>query len=147
MQSKDKSETVEIPLSRKLTTTLIKKGTEITEAISAVLKMEKITIQQFNVLRILRGRQGKPASLQQVSKDMLHTNSNTTRVVDKLVDKNLVERVQCPGDRRKIELTITDDGLDLLKKLDSRVDECEMQIVKDLNKHEMQMVIEILGKI
>jgi len=136
-----------IPLSRKLITTIIKKGTQLTESIAQVLKEENITTQQFNVLRILRGRHGEPANLQDVSKDMLHSNSNTTRVVDKLVSKNLVERVQCPGDRRQIELTITEDGLALLSRLDHKVDEIEQSLTAALTEDEIEMLITKLNKL
>jgi DNA-binding MarR family transcriptional regulator len=138
---------VTIPLSRKLITTIVKKGTEFTEAVSQVLKEEKITIQQFNVLRILRGRKGKPASLQDVSKDMLHSNSNTTRVVDKLVAKKYAERVQCANDRRQIEITITNEGLELLTRLDHIVDAKERQLVENIEDSEMLQLIESLKKI
>ncbi len=142
-----KEKLVEIPLSRKLITTIVKRGTEFTEAIAKVLKEEKITIQQFNVLRILRGRKGKPANLQDVSKDMLHSNSNTTRVVDKLVSKGLSERIQCPGDRRQIELTITEAGLAVLARLDDKVNEREEELIANLSSKEIQMLIESLRKI
>ena len=133
-----------IPLSRKLITTIVKKGTEFTEAISQVVKEKDLTVQQFNVLRILRGRHGKPASLQDVSKDMLHANSNTTRVIDKLVTKDLAKRVQSPKDRRQIELTITDAGLDLLKTLDGKVDQRENELVMNLTGKDMNALIESL---
>ncbi len=139
--------TKEIPLSRVLVTSLIKKGTDMTEAIGSVLKKEKVTIQQFNVLRILRGRKGEPASLLDVSKNMLHANSNTTRVIDKLVTKNYVERKQCPDDRRQIELTITQNGMDLLHKLDQSVDQKEQELIKNLNIAELHQIIGLLQKI
>ena len=142
-----KDATVAIPLSRKLLTTIIKKGTEINEAIAQVLKEEKLTTQQFNVLRILRGRHGDPASLQDVSKDMLHSNSNTTRVVDKLVAKNYVKRIQCIDDRRQIELTITNEGLELLSRLDGQVDDIEALLTKELTVTEMQELIKNVNKL
>ncbi|MEP3044897.1 MAG: MarR family transcriptional regulator, partial [Nonlabens ulvanivorans] len=60
----------EMPIARRLVTTLIKKGTEMTESVSEIVKKEGLTIQQFNVLRILRGRKGKAANLQDVSRKM-----------------------------------------------------------------------------
>ncbi|QJP34850.1 MarR family transcriptional regulator [Nonlabens sp. Ci31] len=138
---------ISIPLSRKLITTLIKKGTEATETISHTLKEHGITIQQFNVLRILRGRKGKVASLQDVSKDMIHANSNTTRVIDKLVDKKFVDRVQCPTDRRQIELTITKNGMEVLTILDQKVDAAETQLTAQLDEQAIINLIEKLEKI
>ncbi len=136
-----------VNLNRKLITTVIKKGTEFTEAISAELKKERLTIQQFNVLRILRGRKGKVASLQDVSKDMIHSNSNTTRVIDKLVDKELVNRVQCPSDRRQIELTITDQGLEMLSSLDKKVEQTEKDLLEGITSEEIKVIIDNLEKI
>lgn len=134
-------------LNRSLITSLIKKSTGITEIISSVLKEEKLTIQQFNVLRILRGRKGKIASLLDVSKDMIHSNSNTTRVIDKLVAKGFVNRLQCSTDRRQIELTITEDGLNLLSKLDSKVEAAEHEITKNITALELNQLITLIEKI
>ncbi len=134
-------------LNRKLITTVVKKGTEFTEAVASALKQEKLTIQQFNVLRILRGRKGKVASLQDVSKDMIHSNSNTTRVIDKLVDKKLVNRVQCPSDRRQIELTITKEGLELLSSIDKKVERAERELLADSSDADIKRLIDLLEKI
>lgn len=138
---------ISVPLSRKLITTIIKKATKSTEFLSLALKEHGITVQQFNVLRILRGRKGEVASLQDVSKNMIHSNSNTTRVIDKLVLKKYVDRVQCPTDRRQIELTITKSGLELLKILDHKVDEIEKELTKKLNVQLMKTLINALEKI
>ncbi|WP_042279053.1 MarR family winged helix-turn-helix transcriptional regulator [Nonlabens tegetincola] len=142
-----KENKMHIPLSRKLTTTIIKKGTDFTDEVSSAIKEQGITLQQFNALRILRGRNGKPASLQDVSKDMIHANSNTTRVIDKLVSKKLVKRVQCPSDRRQIEITITQEGLNLLTILDHQVDEKESEITQNLNDEEKKRLIALLMKL
>jgi MarR family 2-MHQ and catechol resistance regulon transcriptional repressor len=140
-------DSIAVPLSRKLITTLIKKGTEVTEAINLTLKEHGITLQQFNVLRILRGRKGKVARLHDVSKNMIHANSNTTRVIDKLVDKKFVERIQCSSDRRQIDLTITEKGQELLKILDEKVDAVEAALTEQLAKEEMTSLIIGLNKI
>lgn len=134
------------PLARLLVTRLIKKGTEMTESISEVVKTEGLTIQQFNVLRILRGRKGKAASLQDVSGQMIHSNSNTTRVIDKLIIKEYVDRIQCPSDRRQIELTITPRGLKVLERLDHIIDTKEAMLTKGLNTIEIQQVLNFLSK-
>jgi DNA-binding MarR family transcriptional regulator len=134
-------------LNRTLITSIIKKATEITEIIGTALKEDTITIQQFNVLRILRGRKGKVASLLDVSKDMIHSNSNTTRVIDKLVSKSLVNRIQCPTDRRQIELSITNDGLELLKTLDKKVEQAEDKITQGLSDSELSELLELISKL
>lgn len=70
-----------------------------------------ITPQQFNVLRILRGQNPKPASVKLIAERMIDKNSNASRLVDKLVDKGLVDRRSCPDDRRQVDIFITKKGL------------------------------------
>lgn len=134
-------------MSRKIVTTLIKKGNEMTESVNEVVKTEGLTIQQFNVLRILRGRKGEVASLQDVTEQMIHSNSNTTRVIDKLINKGYVNRNQCKKDRRQIELTITKDGLNVLEKLDDVINQREATIIEKLDEQEAEQVLELLSKI
>ncbi len=138
---------IEMPLSKNLVTTLIKKGTEMTESISEVVKTEDLTIQQFNVLHILRGRRGESACLHDVSDKMIHSNSNTTRVIDKLVIKGYVERIQCPTDRRKIQLTITKLGLKVLERLDHLVDIREETLIKNIDPKQVELILDVLSKI
>lgn len=133
-------------LVKDVVTTIIKKGTELTEAINEVLKKEGLTIQQFNVLRILRGRKGKPARLSDVSSLMIHSNSNTTRVIDKLIEKKLVNREQSTTDRRKIDITITDDGLNLLKQLDQPIKDREASLVSQLNQKDLEQLLQLLDQ-
>ena len=83
------------------------------ERFASLLKEFDLSVPQFNVLRILRGQKGKPASLACIQERMVDKNSNTTRLVDKLILKNLVLRKVCPENRRKIEITITIQGQNL----------------------------------
>ncbi len=132
---------------KNVVTSIIKKGTELTEAINDVLKKNGLTIQQFNVLRILRGRNGKPARLSDVSCLMIHSNSNTTRVIDKLLEKKLVHRQQSKTDRRKIDITITSEGLKLLKQLDQPIKDREAVLVSNLTQNDLVQMMEFLEKL
>lgn len=76
-----------------------------------------ITPQQFNILRILRGA-GTPLSTLQIRQRMLDKMSDTSRIVDRLVKKELVKKVICKTDRRLVDVTITEKGLSLLEGLD-----------------------------
>jgi DNA-binding MarR family transcriptional regulator len=76
-----------------------------------------ITPQQFNILRILRGA-GTPLSTLQIRQRMLDKMSDTSRIVDRLVKKDLVMKVICKTDRRLVDVTITEKGLSLLNELD-----------------------------
>ena len=83
---------------------LLKASSKAEDFLAKVLKPYEISLQQFNVLRILRGRKEKPTNLSTIQKRMVHKNSNTTRLIDKLIEKFLVERKTCEENRRKIEL-------------------------------------------
>ena len=119
----------------------------VQEKLSESLKPYNLSIAQFNVLRILRGQKGKPASLNCVNERMIHKMSNTTRLIDKLLQKELVDRITCPENRRKIEITITDRGLKILKELDVVILETEKELVSDLSQNEIIQVKELLHKI
>ena len=82
------------------------------------LKQFGISPQQYNLLRILRGRHPESASITLLTERMLDKMSNSSRLVEKLKNKGLIERIECPGDRRKVEVTINEKGLELLKTID-----------------------------
>lgn len=127
----------DMPDSKKLVLNIIVTANFISEKLTEVLKPFSISSQQFNVLRILRGQQNKPANLSTIQERMVSKMSNTTRLVDKLVEKNLCERIVCPSNRRKIEIRITSKGLELLKKLDPLIEEIENNIAGKINKKEI----------
>lgn len=86
---------------------------------SDFLKPYKITYQQFNVLRILRGQQMQPASIKLIRERMLDKMSDASRIVEKLRMKGLVERHICQHDRRSCQVFITQKGMDLLSEIDT----------------------------
>jgi DNA-binding MarR family transcriptional regulator len=86
-----------------------------------------ITSQQFNILRILRGA-GGPLSTLQIRQRMLDKMSDTSRIVDRLVKKDLVKKVICKTDRRLVDVTISEKGLSLLEELDGFNDEMDATV-------------------
>lgn len=88
------------------------------ESNEALLRPFDLTLPQFNILRILRGQKGKPATVKLLTERMLDKSSNASRLVDKLLEKELVNRVSCPNDRRAVEVTVTEEGLALLRIID-----------------------------
>jgi len=126
---------------------LFKANGKLTEVLSHGLKPMGISIQQFNVLRILRGQKGNPSNLNTVHERMIHKMSNTTRLIDKLIDKGLVNRNVCKENRRKIELFITTEGLSLLKRVDPIVDQIEAEFVASLSNDQHEKMMEILTKL
>jgi DNA-binding MarR family transcriptional regulator len=111
-----------------------------------ILKPFEISVEQFNVLRILRGQNGKPANMCLIQERMIAKTSNTTRIVDKLVTKELVTREICPHNRRKMEVNITEKGLELLLKIDPKVDRFELDLLLNLSTTEAETLNQLLEK-
>ena len=87
------------------------------EKMKAMFDKEEITPQQFNILRILRGA-GKPISTLQIRQRMLDKMSDTSRIVDRLLNKGLVKKNTCTVDKRLVDVSITDKGRKLLERMD-----------------------------
>ena len=136
-----------LDLAKNTVVAILKAGYKGEEFLANTLKPYGISLQQFNVLRILRGRKGNPANLQTVQKRMIHKMSNTTRLVDKLIEKKLVNRKICENNRRKIEIFISKKGLEILKQLDTKIQETEAEILKPLSLREQKTLRALINKI
>lgn len=109
------------------------------------LKPHDLSNQQFNILRILRGQKGKPASVKLLVERMLDKSSNASRLVDKLLEKGYVQRTTCPDDRRAVEVRITESGLSLLDTLDRQMDQ-EQRICRGFTPEEAVQLSGLLDK-
>lgn len=136
-----------LPPNRRLIISLLYTTNWVSERIGETLKTHGLSEPQFNVLRILRGQKGKPANLGTIQERMVSRMSNTTRLVDKLIAKQLVERVTCEKNRRKVEITITSKGLDLLSRLDPEIDHLEKKMTQNLEENEVKRLTELLQKL
>lgn len=119
----------------------------IAERMGDVMKEHDLSVEQFNVLRILRGQKGKPANMSLIQDRMIAKTSNTTRLVDKLVAKGLVTREICPANRRKMEVMITEKGLTLLEAIDPKVTEGEVFFTSSLTSTELETLNQLLEKL
>ena len=79
-----------LPSSKKIVVSILYSSGQLSNILNSILKPFDISLQQFNVLRILRGQQNKPVSLTIVQERMISKMSNTTRLIDKLIKKNLL---------------------------------------------------------
>ena len=138
---------VQLPLSKKTVLNIAYSSIWMKDEIISVLKHYDISIEQFNVLRILRGKKGEPTNLQDIQERMINKMSNTTRLVDKLILKGLVERFTCEKNRRKVDIFITDQGLKLLTEIDPVVEEVEAQITSNLSTQELETLNTLLTKL
>nr|WP_297784748.1 MarR family transcriptional regulator [uncultured Allomuricauda sp.] len=119
---------------------------KVNEAMNGALKPFEVSLQQFNVLRILRGQQGKPANLSTLNERMVTKMSNTTRLVDKLLAKGFVNRTVCPSNRRKVEIVITDSGLKVLGQMDESLEEAHQVIFQNFKKQDLEQLNKLLDK-
>jgi len=122
MKIQDIIKSPNMPLEKQVVMNLMHTTRLVSEMVQETMKAHDLSPEQFNVLRILRGQKGKPANMCVIQERMIAKTSNTTRLVDKLLLKDLVSREVCPGNRRKMEIGITEKGLALLRELDPVVD-------------------------
>jgi len=106
---------------------------------------EKITLQQYNVLRILRGQKSKPATVNLVKERLLDRMSDVSRIIDRLVQKKLVSRCTSNKDRRAVDIFITPEGLNILAKLDKEMT-INAVLEKKLSDEECRRLNELLDK-
>ena len=104
-----------------------------------------LSMAQFNILRILRGAKG-PLSVNAVKERMVERSPNTTRLMDKLIEKGFMERVRCDSDRRVVYVSITECGLELLAKIDVDMDDATV-FANNLDDAESEELSRLLDKL
>lgn len=139
--------TVKLSITKKVMLNLSFTRNFIGDKFNELLKPFEISSEQYNVLRILRGQKGKPLNMQDILERMVTKNSNTTRLIDKLLLKKMVERNVCPDNRRKIEVKITEKGLKVLAELDPLIDEHDALFTKNLTNEELEKLNDLLEKL
>ncbi len=136
-----------VNLTTKAITKLMSSGNYIVEQLNLYFKNHDLTVQQYNILRILRGQNGSPINLFELQEHMIHKMSNTTRLVEKLRKKNYLERKRSIQNRRKVEIIITPKGNQLLATIDMTLGEREKGLLTKLTDKELEQLIKILTKI
>lgn len=111
-----------------------------------LFKRYGISAQQYNVLRILRGQHPHAATIGLIQERMLDRMSNASRLVEKLKQKELVKRNECPKDRRQVDVLITPKGMDLLAEIDGCEDEMN-RVTNGLVPDEKKQLNELLDKL
>jgi DNA-binding MarR family transcriptional regulator len=104
-----------------------------------------LSMAQFNILRILRGAKSA-INVQTVKERMIEKSPNTTRLMDKLIEKELIERTRCTKDRRVVYVEISKDGLAILKAIDENSDILNM-IQVGLSDEESTILSDLLDKV
>jgi len=118
----------------------------LTAASLPIFKKYGISEEQFNVLRILKGQYPNPSPLQLITERMLNRMSNATRLVEKLRINGYVTREICPENRRKVNILITQKGLELLEIVSPEIDHA-LQNHNQLTDSEVATLNELLDKL
>lgn len=142
LQSKIKYKLHESVILNLLYSTILVENSE-----ESIFRRFGITRAQYNVLRILKGAKGVPMNLCDVQGRMLKRMSNTTRLVDKLLAKGFVERIVCPDNRRKVEITVTEIGLELLDNIAPVLQDKHEERLNNLSEDEQNKLVELLEKL
>lgn len=104
-----------------------------------------ITAQQFNILRILRGQHPKSISPSLIKERMLDKNSDVSRMLDRLLAKKLIHKQVCPKDKRAFDVSISPEGLELMKSMDKHLTSVEE--MKGLSEEEASLLSDLLDKV
>lgn len=118
----------------------------VTERLKEILSENDITLQQYNILRILRGSDPKPLSTLNIRERMLDKMSDTSRIVDRLMLKGLVDKKSCKIDKRLVDVCITEGGKKLLEEIDKK-DDAMTKVIANLNQEELIKLNQILDKL
>lgn len=131
---------------QKATINLIYTHNWLIDQLKTIFKGYGITIQQYNVLRILRGQYPKPVTTSAIRDRMLDRMSDASRIVDRLYKKKLVKRSTCPHDKRLVDVLLSKEGLQLIEMMsteDTRLD----KILSRLSEEELGQLNDLLDKL
>ena len=115
------------------------------EKIKCFLKKQDVTMQQYNILRILRGAK-HPLSTMQIRERMLDRMSDTSRIIDRMITKGIVEKKLNDSDKRLVDITITQKGLAILSALDELNTELDNIVGNNISCDEAKMLNDLLDK-
>lgn len=123
---------------------LLHTADRVRRALGAILEPHGVTLQQYNVLRILRGAGEGGLPTLEIAHRMIERTPGITRLLDRLEAKGLVRRERCPQDRRQVLCWVTAAGLALLADLDSPVAAGDEAVVASLSRSDQTRLIELL---
>lgn len=116
------------------------------QRMTELLKPYDISLQQLNVLRILKGQNTEPISTLEIKEKMIIGNADASRLVDKLCAKDLIWKKPCPHDGRKVQVFIDEKGINLIDQLDNEMSALD-EITNNLNQKEINALNQLLNKL
>ena len=126
---------------------LVRTADGIRRHFSRVVEPHGITVQQFNVLRILRGAAPEPLPTLEIAERMVEQTPGITRLLDRLEAKQLIARQRCPSDRRQVLCAITPVGLALLDTLEAPIRQAHQEVFGVLPVAAQRQLIRLLDRV
>ena len=130
----------------KMVVNILFTGSWLSNLNASRLKPFGLTAEQYNVLRILRGSHPTPMMLADITSRMIDRNSNATRLVEKLKLKGFVNREICETNRRQVDISITESGLNVLAKIDEGLDQW-LENLKTISQSEVEELNSVLDRL
>lgn len=127
------------------TIALLRSADIVRRHLAGVVQQEDVTLQQYNVLRILRGAQGAPLCALEIQSRLIEEAPGVSRLIDRLVAKGLVRRERATDDRRLLECYITEEGLAVLARLDATMEAAESRLLAHLSAREVATLVDLLA--
>ncbi|MDW8848956.1 MarR family transcriptional regulator [Flavobacterium sp. MMLR14_040] len=135
-----------LPINKRILLNIIYIQTAFKEDLNEILKFHTLSKEQYDVLVLLRNLNGMCANMYMIQERMTSKTSNTTRLIDKLLHKELVTREECSENRRKIDITITRKGIALLEEVAPKVLAYETKLADNLTSDEKENLNILLEK-
>ena len=126
---------------------LLKTTDLVRRRLAKAIEPHNLSLEQYNVLRILRGAGNTGMATLEVSSRMIEQTPAITRLMDKLEAKHLVRRERCSQDRRQVLCWITDAGLGLLTEIDEAMESAGREPFAHLSLAEIKQLIKILDRV
>jgi DNA-binding MarR family transcriptional regulator len=133
--------------AQEATVALLRTTDVVRRRLARIVEPVGITLQQYNVLRILRGAGGEPMSALDVAERLIEETPGVSRLLDRLVAKGLIQRDRCSRDRRRLECSITRKGLEVLARLDDPVTRADSHALHVLTAREIATLSDLLARI
>jgi len=131
---------------QKLIINLIYTYNQLSGQMATLLQPHGLTMQQYNILRILKGQYPNPSTNNLVKDRMLDRNSDVTRLIDRMIRNGLVTRTSCEKDRRRVDILITQQGLDILEAIQAQETDLDM-IANRLPEDQQRVMNDMLDRL
>lgn len=133
--------------AQEATISILRTADVVRRRLTEVVEPHGVTLQQYNVLRILRGQHPDPLPTLEIGERLIERMPGITRLLDRLEEKALVRRERCTDDRRLVHCWITPAGLELLALMDDAVDRADDTAVAELDAGETATLTTLLERV